>query len=234
MNQHEMPDIRKSKKPLYISIVVMASLILGYVLIPSMKAWLDEAWSLLTSGDQVRIHKWVDNFGWFGPLLIIIVMIVQMFLLVIPSWLLIIVAIVAYGPIWGSIIVFAAIFAASSVGYSIGRYFGTDFIARLIGPKSQLKVSDFLERYGVWAIIVTRLNPLLSNDAISLIAGVVQMGYRKFIISTLIGIAPLVAVIAVLGQVGDGFKTGLIWVSAVSLVLFISFVWWDRRRMRKQ
>lgn len=229
----EISDIRKSKKPLYISIAIFISLLVGYFFIPGMGEWLDQAWSVLTSGDEQKVSEWVDGFGYFGPILIILVMTVQMFLIVIPSWLLMLVAIIAYGPVWGSAIVFVAIFSASSVGYLIGRYFGPEVVARIIGPLSEKKVADFLDRYGVWAIIVTRINPLLSNDAISFIAGVVNMSYRKFILSTLVGIAPLVILIAILRQMDDGLKSGLIWVSAGSLLLFIGFVWFDKRQRKR-
>ncbi len=233
MEELELTDIRKSKKPLYISIALIISLFLGYFIFPGMRGWLDQAWSVLTSGDHDLIQQWVSDFGVFGPVLIVLAMVAQMFLIVIPSWLLMLVAVLAFGPVWGSVVIFCAIFAASTVGYFIGRYFGPAFITRLIGYKSQQNVSEFLEHYGVWAIIVTRINPLLSNDAISFIAGVVRMSYKKFILSTLIGIAPLVVVIAILGQMNDGFKSTFIWISIASLLMFIGFVWWDRKRRNK-
>lgn len=227
-------SIRKSRKPLYISFAVIAALVGSYFFIPDVRYEFDMAWSVLTSGNEPRIHAWVRQFGWFGPILIIVVMVAQMFLIVIPSWLLMIVAIVAYGPVWGSVIVFTAIFAASSVGYAIGRYFGPVIAHRLIGQKAEKKVSAFIDRYGIWAIVITRLNPMLSNDAISFMAGIVRMGYWRFIGATMFGIAPLVILIAVLGQVTDGLKTGLLWVSIGSLVVFIGYIWRDKKRRNRR
>ena len=223
----------KSRKPLYISIAVIASVVLGYFLFPDVRLWLDRAWLVLTSGDAQKTREWVAGFGWFGPLMIVIVMVAQMFLIIVPSWLLMIVAILAYGPIYGSAIIFAGIFAASTVGYFIGKILGPDTTARLIGGKSQQKVTGFLDRYGVWAIVITRINPLLSNDAISFMAGLLRMRYRTFILSTLLGIAPLVIVIAILGQLTDGLRTGLIWLSVVSLAGFVLFIWWDKKQIAK-
>ncbi|HEX8561747.1 MAG TPA: TVP38/TMEM64 family protein [Flavobacterium sp.] len=225
--------VKKSKKPLYISLSIIAMLILAYFFVPSFRYELDNAWAILTSGDEQQIKQWVSGFGWFGPVLIIIAMVAQMFLIVIPSWLLIIVAILAYGPVWGSVIVFVAVFAASSVGYAIGNYFGQPILQKLVGQKSQQKVADFIEEYGVWAIIITRVNPLLSSDAISIMAGVARMGYWRFIGGTLLGISPLIILIAVLGQFSSGLKTGLLWVSLFSLLTFVIYIWWDKRRKKK-
>ncbi len=228
----ENDDVRKSRKPLYVSIGIFASLILSYLIIPSVRALFDEAWSVLTSGNELLIRNWVSGFGWIGPILIVIVMIAQMFLIVIPSWLLMIVAIVAYGPIWGSIITFASIFCASSVGYFIGQYFGSKAVMKLIGRKSGRKVTQFLDNYGLWAIIITRLNPLLSNDAISFMAGILRMGFRKFIIATMIGIAPLILLLAYIGQLDSGMKSGLLWLSLGSVILFAGFIFYDKRKRR--
>lgn len=55
------------------------------------------------------------------------------------------------------------------------------------------------------------------------------MNYWRFISATLTGIAPLTIFIAFLGRTTDGLKTGLIWGSTVSLILFIAYVYWDKK-----
>ncbi len=223
---------KQSKAPLTISVIIIAGLILAYFFIPEFQRFLNEAWNVLTSNDEKRIKPWVDEFGWLGPLVIILAMILQMFLLVLPSLAFMVVSILAYGPIWGSLIILLAIFSASSVGYSIGRYFGPVIVQKLIGNKTEKKIGDFLDDYGFWAVIITRLNPILSNDAISFVAGVLKMNYWRFIGATMAGISPLILFIAVLGESTDGLKTGLLWGSIISLILFIGYVWWDRNRRK--
>ncbi|UJH92621.1 TVP38/TMEM64 family protein [Antarcticibacterium sp. 1MA-6-2] len=229
----ETTSVKKSKAPLYISAAIIVSLVAAYFFIPAVNNFLNEAWQVLTSDDETRIKQWVSQFGWVGPLVLVLTMVLQMFLLVIPSLLLMVVSVLAYGPIWGSAIIFASIFTASSVGYFIGRYFGPAIVERLIGEKSEKKIRDFLEDYGFWAVIVTRINPLLSNDAISFVAGILKMGYWRFITATLVGIAPLTIFIAVLGKTTQGLKTGLIWGSIISLILFLAYVWWDKKKRKK-
>jgi uncharacterized membrane protein YdjX (TVP38/TMEM64 family) len=50
--------------------------------------------------------------------------------------------------------------------------------------------------------------------------------------ATVAGVVPLIALLAYLGEESNRLKTGLLWVSAVSLVLFGGYVWWDRRRQK--
>lgn len=134
---------KKSKIPLYLSLLFIIILVISYFIVPAVNQFLSEAWNVLTSDDEARIKSWVEGFGWFGPMIIILAMVVQMFLLVIPSIMLCIVAILAYGPIWGTIISFIAIITASTVGYSIGRYVGGGSILYLLGEKPLKKLVYF-------------------------------------------------------------------------------------------
>ena len=101
---------------------------------------------------------------------------------------------------------------------------------KLLGAKTENKIERFIESYGFWAVIVTRLNPILSNDAISFVGGILKMNYWKFIGATLLGILPLTVFIAILGKSTETLKTGLLWGSVVSLVLFGVYIWWDKRK----
>ena len=225
----ETTSVKQSKAPLYISIAIIAALVLSYFFVPQVQEFLSNGWDVLTSGDKQRTREWVSQFGWFGPIVIIITMILQMFLIVIPSPLLMVVAILAYGPWMGAGILFVAIFLASSIGYFIGRYFGPVIVEKLIGYKTEKKISDFIDDYGFWTVIVVRLSPFLSNDAISFVGGVLKMGYWKFIGATMIGISPLIIFVAYLGGDYERLKTGLVWTSIISLVLFIAFIYWDKK-----
>lgn len=225
-------SVKKSKLPLYLSLGLIVVGVGSYFLFPGVQDFFNEAWNVLTSDDEQRIKSWVDGFGWLGPIILILAMILQMFLLVIPTILLMVVCILAYGPYWGSLIVFVSVFSASTVGFFIGRYFGSDLVERLIGKKSEEKVAGFLEKYGFWAIAITRLNPFLSNDAVSFVAGILNMSYLKFISATLLGIAPLTIFIAIIGESTDQLKSGLLWGSLVSLLLFGAYVWWDRKKKK--
>ncbi|PHN95017.1 hypothetical protein CSC80_06700 [Maribacter sp. 6B07] len=226
-------DTSKSKLPLYISIGILVALVIAYFVVPSVQDFLNEAWSVLTSDNEERIQQWVSGFGWFGPVVLVLAMVAQLFLLVVPSILLMVVSVLAYGPVWGSVIIIVSVFAASTVGYLIGSYFGDAFVKKIIGKKSEKKVASFLDDYGFWAVIITRLNPFLSNDAISFVGGVLSMGYWRFMGATLAGILPLTIFIAVFGKNIDNLKMGLLWGSLVSLLFFIAYVWYDKKKKPK-
>ena len=58
-------------------------------------------------------------------------------------------------------------------------------------------------------------------------------GYVKFMAATLAGIVPLTVLLAWLGQNNERLKTGLIWVSVVSIAGFIAYIAYDKYFKKK-
>jgi uncharacterized membrane protein YdjX (TVP38/TMEM64 family) len=218
--------------PFIVSLSLLAILITAYFTIGSFQDFINEAFDVLTSNDQQRIKNWVSQFKLAGPLVLILVMVVQMFLFVVPNIFLMIVAIISYGPVWGAVISFIGVFASSSLGYAIGKYLSPVTVNKLIKPKTQKKISDFIQNYGVAAIAITRLSSL-SNDSLSIVAGLLKMSYRKYILATLSGITPLIVLLAIYGRNGKILRA-LIWIAAISLVLLIIYIIIDKRRKKKR
>ncbi|MBC5994308.1 TVP38/TMEM64 family protein [Pontibacter cellulosilyticus] len=219
---------KESKWPLYITLILIGGLVAAYFLFPGFQKEVDNAWTILTSGDKQRISDWVSQFGAWGPFFIILAMIAQMFLLVINVVALMLVAIIAYGSFWGTLIAVTAVAVASTLGYVIGRWVGQAGVSKLIGHKTERKVMEFVGHYGLWAVVIARISPFLSNDAISFVAGLAKMSYFRFIGATLAGIVPLAILLAWLGENNERLKTGLIWVSAVSIAAFIGYIIYDK------
>ncbi|WP_400191900.1 TVP38/TMEM64 family protein [Hymenobacter sp. B81] len=229
---HDAPA-RSSRLPLFVSLGILLPLVGAYFLWPAFQEGVQQGWAVLRTGDQAKVAAWFRQFGYWGPVLLVVAMVAQMFLVVINNALLILVAVLAYGPWWGGLLAWVGVLTASSIGYWIGRALGEGFVGRLLGRKSQRKVTGFVEDYGMGAVALARLTPIISNDAISFVAGVARMGYLRFIGVTAAAILPLIGLLAYLGQDSGRLKTGLLWVSGVGLLLFGGYVWWDRRRKRK-
>lgn len=219
---------KQSRWPLILTAILIAGLVAAYFIFSGFREEVNTGWAILTSGDERRISEWVGQYGFWGPFFIILAMVAQMFLLVINVVALMLVAIIAYGPVWGTLIAVAAVLVASTVGYLLGRGIGEAGVSKLIGHKTERKVMGFVEDYGLWAVIIARISPFLSNDAVSIVAGLAKMGYFRFIGATLAGIGPLAILLAWLGENNERLKTGLVWVSVVSIAAFIGYVAYDK------
>lgn len=225
-------SIRKSKSHLLLSGLLVACGLIAYLTVPGVQNWINHAVEVLVSNDRERTEIWVSSFGLLGPVLLVIAMVGQIFLVVVPTTALLVVSILAYGPVWGSAIGLVAIYAASSVGYFIGRGFGAVTVEKVLGSKARNRATVFLEKYGFWAIFITRLNPFLSNDVVSLVSGMVKINYWKFTFASLAGIAPLILFIAVLGDNTGNMLYLLLLFSSGILVLFCGYIFITKKQFR--
>ena len=219
------------KLPVLISVTLLAILLTLYFTVSGFQQFVKEAYSVLTSDNKALIKDWVSKFKLFGPLTLILLMIVQMFLFVVPNIFVMMVAIISYGPIWGAVIAFLGVFASSSVGYLIGKYVGPATVHKLMSEKVKNKTANFIKRYGVFAIAITRISSL-SNDSLSIVAGILKMKYRRYILATLVGITPLIILLAVYGENGKILRS-LIWIAAISLMILVAYIIMNERRRLK-
>jgi len=219
---------KTSRLPLFLSLSIISIAVILYFVSPDFSGFINEAYQLLTSGDEERTREWVSQFGFWGPAVIVVIMILQMFLFIVPNILLILICILSYGPVWGGLLAWVGVFFASTVGYAIGNRLSPVIVDKLVSVKTQEKLQDFIGRYGMKAIFILRVSSL-SNDGLSLVAGLLKMRYRRFITATLLGITPLITVLAIFGHNGRVEK-GLIWVGAFLLMCLIAYIIIDKRR----
>ncbi len=230
----EKTTIGNSKTPLFISLGILLGLVGLYFISPAFNAFIQEAWATLSSGDDERIEQWVSRFGWYGPLLLVLAKILQLFAVIIPTVAMIVVAVLAYGPLWGGLLAMAAVFIAATVAYLLGAYFGPAILHAIMGAKSREFMYNLIEDYGFRSIGAVRINPLFSGDAISFIAGILKMNYWRFIGATMAGATPLIGFVAWIGRDNNSLLNGLIWASALGLLSFAAYVWWDKKRKNNE
>jgi len=211
--------------------VALLALLTGlYFVWPGFQRFIDDAYRVLSSGEQAQVEQWVSGFGGWGFAVIIALVLFQTIVAFLPSLVTMVVAVLAYGPVLGGLLAWGGLLLAASFGYGIGRALGPVTVDRLIGTKAEQKVEDFVEQYGIWAIIAARISPVLSTDAISIVAGLADMAFWRFLLATAIGTLPLTVLVAWLGSDIDRLQTGLIWISVISLAIFIGYVVYDRHR----
>lgn len=221
----------KSRATWIIPLLLLGSLAALYFLWPDFNRVVAEGYRVLTSEDEQRVESWVSGFGAYGYLAILGLMLLQTIVAFLPSILPMVIAVLAYGPFLGGALAWGGLMVAATLGYGIGRAFGPVTVDRMLGHETEQKVERMVERYGLWAIIAARISPVLSTDAVSIVAGLVKMSFPRFLLATGAGTIPLTILIAILGADIQRLKTGLIVISAVSVAIFVGYVIYDRRRM---
>lgn len=219
----------KLNLPQIFSLCLLLGGLAAYSLWPGFQNWINEAATALSSGEVDKVKSFLSDYRDYGYLILIALFILQMFLLIAPSVVVMILAVWMYGPWWGTAINLAGIATAGSIAYVLGAWLGDVSLDQLIGSKMRKKITRFIERYGFWTVAVFRFSPFFSNDAVSFIAGFTEMRFWPFLGATLLGITPLAVLIAIYGQSYQRMETGLIVVGIISLISLVLYIYFDRK-----
>ncbi|HEX7069555.1 MAG TPA: TVP38/TMEM64 family protein [Rhodothermales bacterium] len=226
----EREETRRSRWTWVIPLGLVGLIVVAYFVWPAYREFVRGALDVFASGEQDRIEEWVQGFGTWGYAVMVGLMLMQTILAFLPSFVLMVVAVIAFGPVNGGLLAWGGMLLAATLGYGIGRGLGETVVDRLIGAKTQRTVSQVVDRYGTWAVVAARISPVLSSDAVSIVAGLSRMRFVRFIIATALGTLPLIVLIAWFGSESGRMKPGLIWVSVISVAVFGAYVVWDWRR----
>jgi uncharacterized membrane protein YdjX (TVP38/TMEM64 family) len=84
--------------------------------------------------------------------------------------------------------------------YWLARVAGTPVLDRVVGRERMEAVDRLVARGGWLALLATRLVPLVPYNIVSYTAGVTRVPLGRFTWTTAVGVAPLTALTALLGQ----------------------------------
>jgi membrane protein DedA with SNARE-associated domain len=133
--------------------------------------------------------------------------------------------------------------AGSWLAYGVGRAGRLELLekhgrALHVTPKRLQQADRWFERWGGWAVFVTRMLPIV-RTFISLPAGVARMPFWRFTIATLAGCIPWVLALAAVGKAARSdwtkWKDNLHYVDYAVLVLVVMAIayygyrWWRGR-----
>ena len=232
----EQPSARDTRSSLtwLVPVVLVGVLVLLYFVWPDYRAFLGRAYTLLVNERREEFQQWVEGFGAWGPLVIVALTLMQTLLAFVPSVLLMVVAVLAYGPVVGGLLTWGSLLLAAMTAYGIGRSLGPVTVYKLIGQETEQNIEKYVDKYGFWAIIAARISPALSTDAVSYVAGLIKMRFWEFVFATGAGTLPLTVLVAYLGADFERLESGLAWVTGLSIVVFIGYVLYRRRRDKQQ
>ncbi len=211
-------------------LALIAGMLLSYALVPAVRAAALEAYRLLASDDRTALQIWVQGFGWWGPVLIVTLMIAQTLLSFVPMILVLLVSVMAYGPVYGALLGWFGAIIAALLGYGIGLVFGARLAERFVTLSLRALIETNVQRYGAWAILALRLSPLVPSDGVSFVAGLVRMRVWPFTLATIAGVTPIAVAVGYFGSSIERLQLGIVVITALSLIALVAFVLFDRAK----
>ncbi|MGD8375616.1 MAG: VTT domain-containing protein [Acidobacteriota bacterium] len=165
--------------------------------------------------------------GWgsdpLAPLLAVAAFVTGSFLMV-PVTAMILATALVFGPMTGLVVALGGSLAGAMATFEVGRRLGRQRVRRLIGGRMN-RVVRSLQRRGMLWMAVVRLLPVAPFTVVNVVAGAMAVPRRAFALGTLLGMAPGIAAVTLLGEsarralIQPGPATLGVLVGAVVLVL---------------
>jgi uncharacterized membrane protein YdjX (TVP38/TMEM64 family) len=120
----------------------------------------------------------------------------------------------------GALLSWSSAMMGSALCFGISRALGRDVVEKFAGNGALASVEGYFEKYGTKTILICRLLPFVSFDAVSYFAGLTPMKFLPFFIATGIGQTPATIVYSYVG----GMLTGGAKALMIGLLCLFSLV----------
>ena len=154
----------------------------------------------------------------------------------VPQFLLIGIAIYAFGPLWGAIWSWVATLCSGTITFWIGRFFGDPMLARL-GQGRIKKFADFVARNAFAASAIVRNVPTGPFLMVNMLFGAIRAQFLHYLGGMALGVIPKIALVAfglqaiqaaLAGNIGLAIGAAL-----AALFVFLGGFLYVRHRRRK-
>lgn len=177
----------------YRSLVALALLLLlGALLFWQYGAVIREIIS-----DRARFQAFVDEVGWFGPIVLILFNALQIIVAPVPGYVVQLAAGYLYGLWWGGLWSTLGLFTGSMAAMWLARTYGRPLVERVIGANRLHHWEDIIHSDSTFVWFILLLGP--TGDAPYYLAGLSQVRFLHIALITLLIRVPSVFVAAAVG-----------------------------------
>ncbi len=177
------------------------------------------------------IDRWVSEAGFWGPLVVIALMMVAVVASPIPSAPIALAAGAAYGHTYGTVYIVIGAEAGALIAFGLARSMGRKAILKWLGSKADMGLLGSQNALTI-TVLLSRLMPFISFDLISYAAGLSALRFWRFALATLAGIIPASYLLAHFGgEVASGDMGAATWVVlGLGLITGAPLLWAALRR----
>jgi len=209
-------------------------LCLLYFAVPSVNAYVNRAAAVLGSANVDAVVDYIRSYGPYAMGISFALMVFSSVVAPLPAFLITFSNAAIFGWWQGAILSWSSAMAGAALCFFIARALGRDTVERFAGRGALAGVEDYFAKYGSRTILICRLLPFVSFDAVSYFAGLTPVTFLSFFIATGIGQLPATVVYSYVGGMLTGgvkyFVTALLCIFALSiLVMIIKNIYTERQ-----
>ena len=188
--------------------------------------------------DQQRFSDYVNGLGLLGPAFLWGLNVAQVIIAFIPGHVLFFSGGYIYGTVNGFLIMYTSTLVAGQAAFMLGRIFGRPMVVRFV-PEKTLSVWDRIsKRRGFMYYLFLLIVPIFPTDMLTYVAGLSKISILKFTIANILGRAPYIFLMTMIGALGIDYVTHSLsptaWILLVlAIVVFIMIFRYISPRIRR-
>ena len=211
---------KKSNLIRLILLLVIALVLVVYLAVPGVNAFVNQAMAVLGSANLDAVAAYIRSFGAYAMAFSFVLMVFSSLIAPLPAFMITLSNAAIFGWWQGAILSWSSAMTGAALCFLLARGLGRDVVERFAGKGALAGVEGYFEKYGTKTILICRLLPFVSFDAISYFAGLTPLKFIPFFIATGIGQTPATIVYSYVG----GMLTGGAKALMIGLLCLFSLV----------
>ena len=178
------------------------------------------------------IERIAEAWGAWAPVASIALMILHSFV-PFPAELIAIANGMLFGPVWGTLVTWIGAMLGAALAFALARRYGRPLVDRLVARRGWTGAEALHACCDARTLLLARLVPVISFNLINYAAGVLGIGWWRFLWTTSLGILPITVASVALGTQLMGTMWD-VWLasSGLLLALYLGWRWYGARRAR--
>lgn len=206
-------------------LALLIALCIVYFAVPSVNSYVNHAASVLGSADVDSVIEFIRSYGSYAMIISFALMVFSSIIAPLPAFLITFSNAAIFGWWQGAILSWTSAMVGAVVCFAIARALGRDTVERFAGKGALASVEGYFKKYGSKTILICRLLPFVSFDAVSYFAGLTPIKLWPFIWATGLGQLPATIVYSYVGGMLTGgikyFVTALLCIFSLAILVSI-------------
>jgi uncharacterized membrane protein YdjX (TVP38/TMEM64 family) len=203
-------------------------LLVAAIVIGGLTLFAQRNLQFLTNAREIR--AFVQGFGVWAPLVLVVLQALQVVLAPVPGQVLAVAAGYLFGAWWGTLYNMIGITIGSTVAFWLARRFGRSYVEDIVHEDTLSRfdgISDDRVRLGLFVFF---LLPGLPDDVLCFVGGLTRLPLWQLVVIAVVGRAPAFFVVNVVGELlGTAqFEAAALLAIAVLAVSVVGYVYRDR------
>ena len=201
-------------------LLVIALVLVAYLAVPAVNSSVNQAMAVLGSANLDAVAEYIRSFGTYAMAFSFVLMVFSSLIAPLPAFMITLSNAAIFGWWQGAILSWSSAMVGAALCFFLARGLGRDVIEKLAGRGALAGVEGYFQKYGTKTILICRLLPFVSFDAVSYFAGLTPIKFLPFFIATGIGQTPATIVYSYVG----GMLTGGAKALMIGLLCLFSLV----------